>query len=85
MTVVKSTGSRFLCYEPLIEMITVQNPMVYHNLEQVYEPSLEPGSIGYWRVLCQQIVIELNTQSLDTWLTTLHTCSKIGHESEVFL
>ena len=56
MTVVKSTGSRFLCYEPLIKMITLQGlAMAYHYLEQMYEPRLEPVSNGYWRALCQWI------------------------------
>ena len=30
MTVVKSTGSRFLCHEPLIKMITVQIQSTWH-------------------------------------------------------
>ena len=48
MTVVKSTGSHFLWYEPLIEMISVQSlDMAYHNLEQMYEPRLEPVTSGY--------------------------------------
>ena len=46
MSVVRSTGSRFLCYEPLIDVTTVQNleqvyeskPMAYQNSEKVYEP-----------------------------------------------
>ena len=37
MTLVRSTGSRFVCNEPLIEMITLQTYMVYHNSEQVYK------------------------------------------------
>ena len=39
MTVVKSTGLRILCYEPLIKMITVKKPMAYHSPEQVHEPN----------------------------------------------
>ena len=41
--IVKSTGSCFLCYEPLIKMITVQS--LWHiNSEQVFKPRLEPAS-----------------------------------------
>ena len=44
MTVVGSTGSRFLCYEQLIEMIS--KSYGYHTSEQVYEPGLEPVPNG---------------------------------------
>ena len=46
MTIARSTGSRFVCYKPPIEMIIVQKPMKYHNLDHVYETRLEPVTNG---------------------------------------
>ena len=68
MSIVRSNGLRFLCYGPLINMITVQTkPIAYHDLEQEYVPRLEPVTsrnyaIWHWLSKIVQVFASVKSQ-----------------------
>ena len=58
MTIVGSTGSRFVCYELMIEMVEESTKqMTYLNSEQVYEQRLKPVTNVYEPVDSTTVII----------------------------
>ena len=72
MTVVKSFGTRFLCYEPLIKMIIIQS--LWHII--VWNGCMSQGLNQYpMGALCQRII----TTNYFGWCCCTKRCTLRGH------